>query len=54
MAKTLTLALMDPPYETETTTTAFRILDAALPVDYYRGRWKEPKAETGSVASARS
>ena len=30
MAKTLTLALMDPPYETETTTTAFRILDAAL------------------------
>ena len=30
MAKTLTIALMDPPYETETTTTAFRIIDAAL------------------------
>jgi tRNA 2-thiouridine synthesizing protein D len=30
MAKTLTVALMDPPYETETTTTAFRIIDAAL------------------------
>ncbi len=27
---TLTIALMDPPYETETTTTAFRIIDAAL------------------------
>lgn len=26
----LTVALMDPPYETETTTTAFRIIDAAL------------------------
>ncbi|MER3452810.1 MAG: FeS-binding protein [Acidimicrobiia bacterium] len=30
MAKTITIALMDPPYETETTTTAFRIIDAAL------------------------
>jgi tRNA 2-thiouridine synthesizing protein D len=30
MAKTLTVALMDPPYETETTTTAFRLIDAAL------------------------
>jgi tRNA 2-thiouridine synthesizing protein D len=30
MAKTITLALMDPPYETETTTTALRIVDAAL------------------------
>ncbi|MGH9188098.1 MAG: DsrE/DsrF/TusD sulfur relay family protein [Acidimicrobiales bacterium] len=30
MAKTLTMALMDPPYETATTTTAFRIIDAAL------------------------
>lgn len=30
MAKSLTLALMDPPYETETTTTTFRIIDAAL------------------------
>jgi tRNA 2-thiouridine synthesizing protein D len=30
MAKTLTIALMDPPYETATTTTAFRIIDAAL------------------------
>jgi tRNA 2-thiouridine synthesizing protein D len=28
--KTLTLTLMDPPYETETTTTAFRLIDAAL------------------------
>jgi tRNA 2-thiouridine synthesizing protein D len=27
---TLTVALMDPPYETETTTTAFRIIDTAL------------------------
>ena len=30
MAKTLTVALMDPPYETATTTTAFRIIDTAL------------------------
>jgi tRNA 2-thiouridine synthesizing protein D len=30
MAKTITIALMDPPYETETTTTAFRVIDAAL------------------------
>ncbi len=29
-AKTLTLALMDPPYEAATTTTALRIADAAL------------------------
>jgi tRNA 2-thiouridine synthesizing protein D len=28
--KTLTLTLMDPPYETEATTTAFRLIDAAL------------------------
>jgi tRNA 2-thiouridine synthesizing protein D len=28
--KTLTLMLMDPPYETETTITAFRLIDAAL------------------------
>jgi tRNA 2-thiouridine synthesizing protein D len=27
---TLTMALMDSPYETERTTTAFRIIDAAL------------------------
>jgi tRNA 2-thiouridine synthesizing protein D len=27
---TLTLALMDPPYETARTTTAFRMMDAAL------------------------
>jgi tRNA 2-thiouridine synthesizing protein D len=27
--KTLAFALMDPPYESENTTTAFRILDAA-------------------------
>ena len=27
--KTLTIALMDPPYESENITTAFRILDAA-------------------------
>lgn len=30
MSKTITLALMDPPYESETTTTAFRLIDAAL------------------------
>lgn len=30
MAKTLTIALMDPPYESETTTTVLRIVDAAL------------------------
>jgi tRNA 2-thiouridine synthesizing protein D len=30
MAKTITVALMDPPYEKETTTTALRIVDAAL------------------------
>ena len=29
MKKTLAFAFMDPPYETENTTTAFRILDAA-------------------------
>lgn len=28
--KTLTFALMDPPYESENLTTAFRILDAAV------------------------
>ena len=28
--KTLTLALMDPPYENARTTTAFRLIDAAL------------------------
>jgi len=27
---TLTIALMDPPYEAETTTTALRIIDAAV------------------------
>jgi tRNA 2-thiouridine synthesizing protein D len=30
VAKTLTLVLMDPPYETARTTTAFRVIDAAL------------------------
>ena len=30
MAKTLTVALMDPPYESGRTATAFRFLDAAL------------------------
>ena len=30
MPKTLTIALMDPPYESETTTTAMRMVDAAL------------------------
>jgi tRNA 2-thiouridine synthesizing protein D len=30
MSGTLTIALMDPPYESETTTTAFRLVDAAL------------------------
>ena len=28
--KTITIALMDPPYESATTTTALRIMDAAL------------------------
>ncbi|MBI4290745.1 MAG: DsrE family protein [Betaproteobacteria bacterium] len=28
--KTLTIAIMDPPYETASTTTALRIVDAAL------------------------
>jgi tRNA 2-thiouridine synthesizing protein D len=30
MTKTLTIALMDPPYESPNTTTAFRIVSAAL------------------------
>ncbi len=30
MAKTLTIAIMDPPYETANTTTALRIVNAAL------------------------
>jgi tRNA 2-thiouridine synthesizing protein D len=30
MPKTITLGVMDPPYESETTTTALRIVDAAL------------------------
>lgn len=30
MPKTITLAVMDPPYERATTTTAFRLVDAAL------------------------
>jgi tRNA 2-thiouridine synthesizing protein D len=30
MTKTLTLALMDPPYESANSTTAFRIISAAL------------------------
>lgn len=30
MPKTLTIALMDPPYESATSTTALRIVDAAL------------------------
>lgn len=30
MAKTLTIAIMDPPYETAATTTALRIVNAAL------------------------
>lgn len=30
MARTVTLALMDAPYESERSTTAFRIIDAAL------------------------
>ena len=28
--RTITIALMDPPYESETSTTALRIIDAAL------------------------
>jgi hypothetical protein len=30
MSKTLTLLLMDPPFESANTTTAFRLIDAAL------------------------
>lgn len=30
MAKTFTIAIMDPPYETATSTTALRIVNAAL------------------------
>jgi len=30
MTKTLTIAIMDPPYETAATTTALRIVDTAL------------------------
>lgn len=30
MAKTVTLSIMDPPYESATSTTAFRLIDAAL------------------------
>jgi tRNA 2-thiouridine synthesizing protein D len=30
MSKTLTLMIMDPPYETATTTTSLRLIDAAL------------------------
>ena len=33
--------------------SGLRILDAALPVDYYRGRWKEPKSETGRFVGRR-
>src|SRR5258708_19927194 len=32
---TLTIALMDPPYESENLTTAFRILDVAARRGYY-------------------
>lgn len=30
MPRTITIAVMDPPYESETTTTVLRIIDAAL------------------------
>ncbi|HSE42731.1 MAG TPA: DsrE family protein [Acidobacteriota bacterium] len=30
MSKTITIAIMDPPYESANTTTAFRLIDAAL------------------------
>ena len=30
MRKTLTLLLMDPPFESANTTTAFRLIEAAL------------------------
>ena len=35
MAKTLTIAMMDPPYESATSTTALRILHAALMQDHH-------------------
>ena len=34
MAKSITLAIMDAPYETTTSTTAFRIMDAAVRKGY--------------------
>ena len=35
MSRTLTIALMDPPYESENLTTAFRILDVAAKRGYH-------------------
>src|SRR5258705_11882421 len=35
MSRTLTIALMDPPYESENLTTAFRILDVAARRGYH-------------------
>jgi tRNA 2-thiouridine synthesizing protein D len=53
----LTVALMDPPYETETTTTAFRIIDAALRKGHsvnvfaYEGAVNLPMAEQAPHAN---
>jgi tRNA 2-thiouridine synthesizing protein D len=34
MGKTLTMLMMDPPFESANTTTAFRIIEAALRKGY--------------------
>jgi tRNA 2-thiouridine synthesizing protein D len=54
---TVTVALMDPPYETETTTTAFRIIDGALRKGHnvnvfaYEGAVNLPMAEQAPHAN---
>lgn len=54
---TLTVALMDPPYETETTTTAYRIIDSALRKGHnvnvfaYEGAVNLPMAEQAPHAN---
>ena len=58
MTKTLTLALMDPPYESANSTTAFRIISAALKkgihvnVFAYEGAVYVPFAKQAAHANA--
>ena len=47
--KTLTFALMDPPYESANSTTAFRLLDIAILRCYRNG---QPLSPSGGDASA--